>query len=68
MINNEYHDLSLSKQNSSDQHPLLSSWAHQIKQRLTEVAAVPEADISAMLLIGLGVMSFMFRRRKNILA
>jgi hypothetical protein len=65
VINHEYHDLSLSKQNSSDQYPLLSSWAHQIKQRLAEVAAVPEAETSAMLLTGLGLVGLMVRRRKN---
>jgi hypothetical protein len=32
---------------------------------LQSVAAVPEADTSAMLLIGAGVMGFMVRRRKN---
>jgi hypothetical protein len=32
---------------------------------LQSVAAIPEADTSAMLLTGLGVMGFMVRRRKN---
>jgi len=32
---------------------------------LQSVAAVPEADTSAMLLMGVGVMGFMARRRKN---
>jgi hypothetical protein len=32
---------------------------------LTAVAAVPEADTSAMLLMGAGVMGFIARRRKN---
>jgi probable HAF family extracellular repeat protein len=32
---------------------------------LQSVAAVPEADTSAMLLMGAGVMGFMVRRRRN---
>ena len=35
---------------------------------LQSVAAVPEADTSAMLLMGAGVMGFMARRRKQVAA
>ena len=46
-------------------------WAYNTISRtntgflLQSVAAVPEADTSAMLLMGAGVMGFMARRRKN---
>jgi len=35
---------------------------------LQSVAAVPEADTSAMLLMGAGVMGFIARRRKQVAA
>ena len=43
----------------------LSSAGLVMKLTSMSVAAVPEADTSAMLLMGAGVMGFMARRRKN---
>ena len=50
------------------EHNIASWTGYLTSQSSISVAAVPEADTSAMLLIGAGVMGFMARRRKQVAA
>jgi len=52
----------------SGEHNILSWTGNLTSQSFITTAAVPEADTSAMLLMGAGVMGFIARRRKQVAA